>query len=164
MTTVFTISGICLLAIYSVYFLLNRKINKILDSKKLLSKVNDEVDSLILELNQTTERNVLLIEDRINKLSELIKSSDRSILLMNKELSKKGREPFVYSHLEKKRIFPPIENERVKEPVKNDENLNEKKRIMELFNKGLSPAIIASKTGTSIGEVELIITLNSRRG
>ena len=52
----------------------------------------------------------------------------------------------------------------MKETKENDENLNDKDRIIELFNKGLSPAVIASKTGTSLGEVDLIITLNSRKG
>ena len=164
MTNVFTVIGICLLAIYSVYYLLSRKISKILDSEKLLARVDDEINSMILELNQTTERNILLIEDRISRLSELIKNSDKSILLMNRELKKGEIKSISYSHLSKKRNFPSIENESVKETKENDENLNDKDRIMELFNKGLSPAVIASKTGTSLGEVDLIITLNSRKG
>ena len=164
MTTVFTVTGICLLAIYSVYFLLIRKISKILDSEKILSKVDEEINSLILELNQTTERNILLIEDRIKTLSNLIKSSDKSIMLLNKELDRQKIEPIDYSHLSKNRNFLPTEDEIVKEDEENDENLSDKKRIMELFNNGFSPDVIASKTGSSIGEVELIITLNSRKG
>ena len=164
MTTVFTVTGICLLAIYSVYFLLNRKISKILDSEKILSRVDEEVNSLILELNQTTERNVLLIEDRITKLSQLIKESDKSILLLNKEFNRQKIEPLNYNNLSKKRIFIPVEDEIVKTDTENDENLSDKLRILELFNKGFTSEVIASKTGTSIGEVELIITLHSRKG
>lgn len=164
MTTVFTVTGICLLAIYSVYFLLNRKITNILDSEKILSKVDDEVNGLILDLNQTAERNILLIEDRINKLSELIKESDKSILLLNKEFDRHKMEPIHYNHLSKKRNFTAPEDESVKEALKDDENLSDKNRILELSNKGFSPDVIAAKTGSSIGEVELIITLNSRKG
>jgi len=164
MTAIFTISGICLLAIYSVYYLLNRKITKILDSEKILSRVDDEINSLILDLNQTTERNILLVEDRIKKLSELIKDSDKSILLLHKELNRPQIEPIDYSHLSKKRNFLPVEDEMVKDDQENDENLDDKSRILELYNKGFSSDIIASKTGTSIGEVELVITLNSRKG
>jgi hypothetical protein len=101
MTAIFTVSGICLLAIYSVYFLLNKKISKILDSEKILSRVDDEVNNLILDLNQTTERNILLVEDRIKKLSELIKDSDKSILLLNRELDR----PILIWR--KRGIFPP---------------------------------------------------------
>jgi Family of unknown function (DUF6115) len=164
MTTIFTVTGICLLAIYSVYFLLNRKISKILDSEKILSRVDDEINSLILELNQTTERNILLIEDRISKLSELIKDSDKSILLLNKEFNRQKIEPLHYNHLSKNRNFIPVEDEIVKEDAESDENLSDKNRILELFNKGFSSDVIASNTGTSIGEVELIITLHSRKG
>ena len=164
MTLAFTVTGVCLLAIYSVYFLLNRKISHILDSEKILSRVDDEINNLILELNQTTERNLLLVEDRIKTLSNLIKDSDKSIILLNKELSRPQVEPLNYSHLSKKKNFILPENELVKEKGENDENLSEKNRILELFYKGFSTEIIASKTGASIGEVELIITLNSRKG
>ncbi len=164
MTAVFIVAGICLLAVYVVYLLLSRKISRILDSEKLLAKVDEEINSLVLELNQTTERNILLVEDRIKKLSELISNSDRSILLLSKELKKKEKETISYSHLEKKRSFPIKECEKVKESFKNDENLNNKDRILELNSKGMSSRIIAAKTGTSIGEVELIISLNSRKG
>lgn len=164
MTTAFTITGICLLAIYSVYFLLSRQISKILDSEKLLSRVDEEVNSLILELNQTTERNILLIEDRIKALSELVKDSDKSILLLNKELNRPKIEPLQYNHLSKKKVFVPKDDEIVKDLPENDENLSQKDNILELFNSGFSSEVIASKTGSSIGEVELIIALNSRKG
>ncbi|MBI9098043.1 MAG: hypothetical protein JEY91_06175 [Spirochaetaceae bacterium] len=164
MTLAFTVTGICLLAIYSVYFLLNRKISQILDSEKILSRVDDEINSLILELNQTTERNILLVEDRIKTLSSLIKDSDKSIIRLNKELSRPLVEPLNYSHLSKKKNFILPENELVKDKGESDENLSEKNRILELFYKGFSAEVIASKTGASIGEVELIITLNSRKG
>lgn len=164
MTTVFTVTGICLLAIYSVYFLLNRKISKILDSEKILSRIDDEVNSLILELNQTTERNILLVEDRIVKLTQLIKDSDKSILILNKEFNRPKIEPLSYNNLSKKRIFIPVEDEMLKDDAENDENLSDKLRILELFNKGFTSEVIASKTGTSIGEVDLIIALHSRKG
>lgn len=164
MTTVFTVTGICLLAIYSVYFLLNRKISHILDSKKILSKVDEEVSSLILELNQTTERNILLIEDKIIKLSKLIKESDKSILLLNKEFKRQEIEPLQYNHLAKRRNFTPQVDEILKEDVLIDENKSNKNKILELFKNGFSSEVIASKTGTSIGEVDLIIAFHSRKG
>lgn len=164
MTAVFTVTGVCLLAIYSVYFLLNRKISRILDSEKILTRVDEEINGLILDLNQTTERNVLLVEDRIKTLTELINNSDRSILLLNKELNKQQVEPLHYSHLSKNRKILPIIDESVKESDKNDENLSDKYRILELYNKGFSSDVIAGRIGASIGEVELIITLNSRKG
>ncbi len=164
MTTVFTVTGICLLAIYSVYFLLNRKISKILNSEKILSRVDDEVNGLILELNQTAERNILLIEDRIKKLNRLIKESDKSIMLLNKQFDRQKIEPIQYNHLSKMRNFISPEDESVKDVVENDENLSDKDRILELSNKGFSSDVIAAKTGSSIGEVDLIITLNSRKG
>ncbi len=130
-----------------------------------MSNVNEEVNGIILELNQTTERNILLIEEKINKISQLIEDSDKSIQILDRRIKIDNRvDPTHYSHLEKKRKFPVIEDEIVKKTEEIDENQNDKKRIMELYNNGLSSDLIASKTGTTIGEVELIITLNSRKG
>ncbi|MBN2655472.1 MAG: hypothetical protein JXR86_00310 [Spirochaetales bacterium] len=164
MTTAFTVAGICLLAIYSVYFLLNRRISNILESEKILSRVDEEVNSLILELNQTTERNILLVEDRIKKLTALMEDADKTVLRLNRELNRKKEETEGYSHLSKMRKIPPPVDEKVREPENSDENLSEKNRILEMYNRGMAPELIASRTGTSIGEVELIITLNSRKG
>jgi len=164
MTTAFTVAGICLLAIYSVYFLLNRRISRILDSEKLLSRVDEEINELILEMNQTTERNILIIEDRIKKLSALVEEADKSVVRLNRELNRKKEETEEYSHLARKRKIPLQTDEIVREHEKTDENQSEKNRILEMYNRGLSPDLIATRTGTSIGEVELIITLNSRKG
>ena len=164
MSLALTVAGVCLLAIYSVYFLLNRRISRVLDSDKLLEKVDEEINSLILEMNQTTERNILLIEDRINSLNKLVKDADKAIMLLSRELEKRKEEPSDYAHLSRIRKFPTPVNEMVREPEKTDENLSEKHKILELYNQGLSTALIASQTGTSIGEVELIISLNSRKG
>lgn len=157
MSLALTVAGVCLLAIYSVYFLLNRRISRVLDSDKLLEKVDEEISGLILDMNQTAERNILLIEDRINSLSNLIREADRAVLLLSRELEKKKEEPVVYSHLARSRKV-------VREPAEPDENLSDKNRILDLHNQGLASHIIATRTGTSIGEVELIISLNSGKG
>ena len=155
MTLAFTITGICLLAIYSVYFFINRKISRILDSEKILSKINEEINGFILELNQTTERNILLIEDKIEILSTLIKKSDNAILLLDKKLYSKEVEPMDYSHLAPKHHFPISGSEG------NESNLDANNEIIELFQQGFSADIIASKMGKSIGEIELVIAVKS---
>lgn len=157
MSLILSVAGICLLAVYSVYLLLNRRISRILDSEKLLEKVDEEINGLILDMNQTAERNILLIEDRIKSLNNLIKEADRAVLLLSRELEKKKEEPVVYSHLARNRKL-------VQEPALNDENQSNKTRIMDLHNQGLSSGIIASQTGVPLGEVELIISLNSGKG
>lgn len=164
MTIAFTVAGICLLAIYSVYFLLNRRITGILNSKQILSTVDEEINGLILEMNQTTERNILLLEDRIKTLTELMAVADKTVIRLNRELDRHKSDPEDYSHLAKLRKIPVQINEKVREGEKLDENLSDKDKILDMYKRGLSPGLIASKTGTSIGEVELIITLNSRKG
>ncbi|MFW6344585.1 MAG: hypothetical protein ACOC2B_07560, partial [Sediminispirochaetaceae bacterium] len=76
--------GINLLVIALVYIHLNGKIKKRESSDHIISEIRREVDELLVELNQTTDRNVGIIEDRIKRVSRSVEEADKRIRLLQK--------------------------------------------------------------------------------
>jgi len=54
---------------FVVYLILKKKIARTMSAATVLREVREEVNRILVELNQTTHRNVTLIEDRIASLS-----------------------------------------------------------------------------------------------
>jgi hypothetical protein len=92
-----------------VYF--NNRIHKNMEPDVLLGKVRDEVNRMLLELNQTTDRNIDLLEDRIKSLHEVLKTADHRISLMKREVDKRASETATYTELGKHlpRVVVPVE-------------------------------------------------------
>ena len=65
--------------------------------------MREEVDRLQVELNQTTNRNVTLIEDRLNALSEALGKADKKILLFRREAEKQEMSGKLYTELSARR-------------------------------------------------------------
>ena len=76
-------------AVITVGFLiLNRKIDRKLHPERLLEQVQSEVEGIITELNQTTDRNIGLVEDRVERLQKVLETADRRIGVMKREVEK----------------------------------------------------------------------------
>lgn len=97
--TVFIILQIALF--FFVYFYL-RHVKKTL-SQYETAKIREELNLLLIELNQTTDRNITLIEDRITTLKKLIEEADKRIRVLNQETSRKVVESTIYNRLGKLR-------------------------------------------------------------
>ncbi len=139
--------NIIILVIFFVYF--KTKIENVSRSSDVLEVIAEEVNQIIIELNQTTERNIVLIEEKINNLNDLLKKSDKIISIIKKEDSKRKIVSNSYSDIGKnKRIL--------KKRTINQE-------ILYLHEQGIDTRIISEKTGKPSGEVELVISLNSKK-
>lgn len=136
-----------------VYLLLKRRLARTLNAARLLDEVREEVDRILVELNQTTNRNITLIEDRISRLNDLLGKADRKIALLDREAEKQGLAARLYSELSARR---PLEAEGPEAP----EDRNEE--VVRLARSGLSPELIGQRLGITLGEVELIISLGGR--
>ena len=142
------------------------KINATLSGDRLLNDLRDEVNHLVVELNGTTERNLGLFEERVAKLQDLIRDADKKILVLSREGEKHKLGTDVYDKL--KRAVPLVAKPRepiissneasVAQPEKSEANI-----VLDLYRKGFDPKLIASKTGSSLGEVELIISLEDQK-
>ncbi|UCF97667.1 MAG: hypothetical protein JSV89_21240 [Spirochaetaceae bacterium] len=134
---------------FIVYLLLKAKLNKSLDPKAVLESIREEVDRIIVELNSTTDRNITLLEDRVQNLSSLLEQADRKIVVLKREIEKHELSGKVYSELAEKRNQEPVE-----------EDLHT--RVLHLHKQGISASAIAKRLGITLAEIELIITLAKR--
>lgn len=82
-----------------IYFYVRHIKNSI--TKQEMAKIREELNLLLVELNQTTDRNITLIEDRINTLKKLVEEADKRIRVLNQEISRKTVESSVYNRLGK---------------------------------------------------------------
>ena len=166
-----------------LYIILNRKIDAQLNPKEMLDRIRNEVEDLIRELNNTTDRSVGLIEDRVDSLKLILETADRRLAVLRREAEKHEMNAAVYSNIlkrprqvavepdadtapetstvEPKAPEDPPGNSHEERSAKQKPTVNE--QVLDLHRKGISPSIIASRVGSTIGEVELIISLQGNR-
>lgn len=163
-----------LVAVQLVSFLVLRgQIRQELNATTLLKDVQDEVDGMVRELNLSAERNIGLLEARIEELEGLLEQSDQKLLLLARELDRKDRSAELYN-----RLKPAPVPEEVPAPLPEQVRPSApapaaaspapaapqtlKERVLALRDQGLGPAEIAVATAATRGEVELILSLNPR--
>ncbi len=150
---------------YSVIYMgLKKKIEKSLDPAALLDQIREEISRTIVEMNQTTDRNIALIEDRIGNLVNLLGKADKRISLFRSESEKHAVSKKVYQAvLERKPVLPQSGLS-----ATNDSSNRESKHtfiqreVLNLHNAGFSGSLIAKKLNLPMGEIELIISLSER--
>ena len=208
-----------------VYLLLRDRLRRAASAEARVAEIREEVSRLLVELNQATDRNVALMEDRIGVLNDALSTADKKIGLLRRETEKHDVGSRVYSRLAEGRPLRPLEAEETREaappaappPVSLPAapplavELSERpaapsraetparvraggagagqgttgaagaagggapeaaaagagdvrQRVMMLFRAGFSPSLIASRVGAPVGEVELIISLEQRKG
>ena len=135
-----------------LYLVLKKKIETRTDSSAILAEIRDEIDRIIVELNQTTERNISLIEDRLAALSDQLGQADKRIALLRRERDKNEASTQVYASILQKRV---------EEEPEQAEDLHE--QVLRLYHSGVPPAAISKRLGKPLAEIDLIISLSSRR-
>ena len=156
---VFNITGWILFIIIQRWLL-----GRTLNPQKVLKDIESELDSILTEMNGTTERNIRLIEDSVRRLKEQIAGADKRIKVLQGEDEKRSRVGSDYSHLSSRKpitlqvVDEPEVKAVTKEPDKVEESINS--RIISFHRQGLEPRLIAGKVGIPLGEVELIISLS----
>jgi len=178
-TLVVDIGGLLLL-----YAVLRDRVRRATSAATQIAELRDEVSRLVVELNQTTERNVALLEDRVSGLSELLGAADRKIALLEREIEKHDVGAKVYGRLAPGHATaqtaaaatPPVPQqpslavELSEQKRAGAENLQPtesrqdmRQRVLMLSRSGFSSGLIATRVGVPLGEVELIISLERQR-
>ena len=93
-TLVIDVGGLLL-----VYAVLRDRVRRATSAATQIAELRDEVSRLVVELNQTTERNVALLEDRITGLNDVLAAADRKVALLQRETEKHDVGAKVYSRL-----------------------------------------------------------------
>jgi hypothetical protein len=143
----FILYGALLIAgFFLVYLILKSKLKKSIDPKAVLESIREEIDRIIVELNSTTDRNITLLEDRVQNLSDLLDQADKKISILKREIEKHEMSGKVYSELAEKRNQGAVE-----------EDLHT--RVLQLHRQGISASAIAKRLGITLAEIDLIVSL-----
>ena len=103
----FALAAIELAGLFAIWFLIRSRVSRYLELENLLEGVRDAARALVLELNETADRNVSLVEDRMKALRGLLDEVDRRIGLGHKELDARATEREVYAKLSRRRPIVP---------------------------------------------------------
>jgi hypothetical protein len=148
----------------------------------ILSLLQEEVRQLEADIDEKTERNLQLLEDKIQVLREICTEAERRIAVYGRELERRERETQALAVLERSRgaLAPPKkhtekprpeplkiivspESTVLQQPVVKqfsvDKQPSLKDRIAELYRAGFSPELIAKQLGLTSGEVTLYINM-----
>ncbi|MFP4373529.1 MAG: DUF6115 domain-containing protein [Spirochaetaceae bacterium] len=162
----------------AVYLLLVRRIDRKLEPGRVVDRIRSEIDGIIVELNQTTDRNIGLIEDRVTRLNSLLEQADRRLAVLKREMESRraGTERYndILQRASRSRTgegeaqpregeAPAPEAQSAGPQEASDSRTARRKEVVELHRKGIASNIIANRTGTTVGEVELIISLADRK-
>ncbi|HVO39846.1 MAG TPA: hypothetical protein VMV03_12525 [Spirochaetia bacterium] len=211
-TLVVDIAGLLL-----IYAILSDRVRRHTTASSQIAALRDEVSRLVVELNQTTERNVALVEDRLASLNEASAAADKKMGMLRRETEKHDVGAQVYSRLAEKSAAaraaarvseaaprageagprpagaaprapeagPPFAEgspqtetapgaadggvsgsprDTPRTGTDKGETQDARQRVMMLHRSGFPATLIASRVGMPVGEVELIISLEQRKG
>jgi len=135
--------------------------------------IHCDLNQMIVELNQTTERNIALIEERINALSSILTTADKRIAMLSeraerpmKHRPKRSAETDTSAgYLDLGKSAAQATTLRSTAAKKAEDSSAAKTpdpdRVVQLHEQGIEPTLIATRLGTTVGEVELIISLRA---
>ncbi len=106
MGDLFILIAVNIAGLFAIFFFLKMKIRKTLEIDGLLAEARKEVRLLSIEMNETTDRNVTLVEDRLASLRELLAEADRRMGVFQRETGKRQDERELYSRLGRKAPLP----------------------------------------------------------
>lgn len=109
-----------------IWFLLKARVAKALEIDGLLAEARKEARLLTIEINETTDRNITLLEDRLEGLRELLAEADRRMGVLRRETGRRQAETEVYSRLGRRPPPPPslVAEEQPAEPREEPVPLN----------------------------------------
>ncbi|MBI9105156.1 MAG: hypothetical protein JEZ04_00335 [Spirochaetales bacterium] len=160
-----TVLLVNILILSIIYIILRRRIDRLTDNGRVTDELARELDTILAEINQATDRNILIIEDKIKELDLIIAKTEQRISLLRKDELKRPeptelrKTDLTYSHLNRMNTMSALVTP-LKVPEKIiEEEIDEKQKVIELYRSGLSASVISASIGLNMGEVELIISL-----
>ena len=164
---------------FLAFLLLKAFIRRRTSPDYILELLQEEVRQLEADIDEKTEQNLVLVEEKINALRAICSEAERRIAVLNRELEKQDKETLTMAALNKKplveRLKIKAETQKPQEPLKQAEpkplhiTVSREKlaikprpvteRIAELQKAGFSPELIAKRLKLNPGEVRLYFNL-----
>ena len=157
----------------ALYLLLTRKIRRLVDPDTILAQIRREVEELIVELNNTTERNISLMEQKLKTLSGVLQKVEKRLAILRREAATLEQSERVYAALRRppepetdlppatdERPVPALVTDRVAVPAASEgREDNVRDQVVSLHRAGISADSIARRVRLSRAKVELIVSL-----
>lgn len=183
------IAVLIVIAVQLIMFLVLRgRIHQELNATTLLKDVRDEVDGMVRELNLSAERNIGLLEARIEEMEAVLAQADQKLVVLARELERREKSSEVYTQLRRPVVEAPVfdipparptEPAEPAEPTPSEAPVSAppvistptpppsgprtlKEKVLAFRDQGLEAGAIATTTGATRAEVELILSLNPR--
>jgi hypothetical protein len=138
-----------LISFLLLYVFLKKKLEKQFSHDAQIEKIEREVEKIITELNSTTERNIGILEHKLTEIQNILTATDKRLGVLKRESEKHDLSKKIYTNLSP--------------AVGGNKNRDIKEEVMRMYSTGFSSDMIATQLGTSIGEVELIISLAAKK-
>jgi regulator of replication initiation timing len=152
MVNTILVIGLQVVSFFLLFLLLRKRLERTLNPEELGGKVKEELTSIMVELNRTTDQNIGLLEDKIGELKGLVEKAEKRIALLKREAERRDASQNVYRQITQS-----------KQPPEEKEKRSVQEEVVRLHREGFSAAVIAGHLGKTIGEVELIISLERRK-
>ena len=160
----------CLVAFVTCFLFVlwgRRRIKKNLEIQKLIEQLKAEISELIVELNGAAERNIVLLENKLDILNEALGKAAKMQKILMMEREKNESTERISASLSETRPLsikvdpetPLLETVDASIPM---EILSEKDKILVMYRRGESIVSIAEELGMSRGKVELVLSLHDR--
>lgn len=157
------------------YIFIRRYVDGRTSQEAHLSEIRQQINQMIQELDETTERNIQIIEHRIEELKGLASQSRKDIELLQTQRNEYSKALENYRRLG--RMENPLrsdEKEAFQENLSTEEkdaNLDHQETpqsspralVSAALQEGLTPSEISAKLDIPQGEVELIIQMQRIR-
>jgi hypothetical protein len=151
-----------LIVLFGFFMYFRSKILRTLQTKDIVQQIQSEVDTMITQLNETADRNIALVEERLTRLSTLLADADRRIVVLKRDAARAKKVDEVYTHLKPPDSIVVPEAEHVAEPEVSLKR-SPRDEVLALYEQGIEPREIASRVEKTLGEVDLIISLGTKR-
>ena len=180
MEAIFAVLAASLVSFAVLYLLLERRIRKRVDPETILGQIRREIEGLIVDLNQTAERALSLLEEKMNAAKDVVEKSERRVAALRREaksLERAGKAYIALKDAPMGRPEPPAKKagpsrgkratpaERETAPVKVEgptEGLPVRHRIVSLHRAGFSVDSIVNRLGVPRATVDLVVSLEDQ--
>jgi hypothetical protein len=192
LSVIFSGASLILCGFFFIYFTLY--IKRRTERANILGDYQDEVNKLIAEIDAATDRDAVLVEDRITALKKLLEDVDKRIAVLTREQDRKRSSDAVYTSLGRQMKvtvqepassaltdreetgLPTASLNRGSSPEgatpvavaaidePKESKISFAERVAELSRAGFAPDLIAARLGKSLSEVKLAIAVSHRKG
>jgi DNA-binding NarL/FixJ family response regulator len=132
----------------------------------ILKDVREEVNRLLQKIDEITDKDISLIEEREKGLKSLLEEIDKRLAAMNRELVRRENAEEAYRKLGRFQAIEkvkPLPETAPPPKASPEETRSQEDQLRDLARSGFSPQIIASRLGISVSEAEFAVALQERR-